>query len=123
MRLKLRATVSAGEMVPAQWAATIAATVSVTGTPGRRKLSPDRSKRCAICTPELQHGLTKINAYYQMLESHFARALGPRRPRLLILWAGHREGSADHLAAALRDHPPRPLIPPIDPDPPQGDPD
>jgi hypothetical protein len=92
MRLKLRATVSAGEMVPARWAATIAATVSVTGTPGIRKLSPDRSKRCAICTPDLQDGLAKINAYYQMLDCHFARAIGPGGPRLLILWAGDLEG-------------------------------
>src|ERR1700730_5775464 len=120
MRLKLRATLSAGDTVPARWAATIAATVSVTRSPDQKMpdqtwaasigaakqrlrvrngsrgspclivlrgggLSHDRSKRCAMCTTELQEGFKKINSYYQALDRYFAGVIGPRQSRLLIL--------------------------------------
>jgi hypothetical protein len=50
--------------------------------PGRRKFFSDRSKRCAMCTPEVQDRFMKINTYYQLLDSYFAvaaRSGGRRR--------------------------------------------
>jgi hypothetical protein len=52
---------------------------------GEAEMLPYRSKRCAMCTTELQDGLAKINSYYQTLDRYFAGVIGSRQSRLLIL--------------------------------------
>src|ERR1700730_1038599 len=67
MRVKLRATVSAGELVRARCAATIAATVSVTpNSQSLLPLHPHRSKRYAIVYKRGSAGQTGIVSSSQL---------------------------------------------------------